>query len=117
MNKKQERAERLMPNGIPHYIRCYDNGGESFDRYTVLFTGNYRRYKTWELEKTRPRYYAYVAMSTNPFHPQGFGQHMDSDHLIDRPKYSHLGKKIKFEDLPEDCQKLVLQDYRDTWNI
>lgn len=56
-------------------------------------------------------------MSSQPFHPQGFGQHGESDSPIDRPTYGHLGKKIKFDDLPEDCQKLVLSDYVYLWNI
>jgi hypothetical protein len=108
MNKKNlERKERLMPNGIPRYVRCYDNGGESFDRYTVVYTGNYKKSS-----------FEYVGMSANPFHPQGFGQHGESElQPIDRPSYGHLGKKIKFTDLPEDCQKLVLRDYKENWDL
>jgi hypothetical protein len=45
-------------------------------------------------------------MSSIPFHPQGFGQY--STCQLGR----HLGKRIDFEDLPEDCQKLVKQDLR-----
>ena len=29
------RAERFMPGGVPKHIRCYDNGGETADRYTI----------------------------------------------------------------------------------
>jgi len=115
--KTEERKNNLMPNNIPRYIRCYDNGGETFDRYTVIFSGRYRRYKTFEDEKRLPRYYSYVSMSTNPFHPQGFGQHGESKYFIDKPKYSHLGKKIKFIDLPEDCKMLVRNEYKNIWNI
>ena len=32
-----------MPGNIPRYIRCYDNQGKSFDRYTVVYTGRYRK--------------------------------------------------------------------------
>ncbi len=39
--KQEVRKASLVPNGIPRYVRCYDNGGESFDRYTVVFTGLY----------------------------------------------------------------------------
>jgi hypothetical protein len=35
------RLLSLMPNGVPKYVRVYDNGGKSFDRYTVVFTGRY----------------------------------------------------------------------------
>ena len=102
MTKKQKCA---IP--VPRWIRCYDNGGKSFDRYTVVFTGNYHGRNGCD----------YLAMSEHPFHPQGFGQHGWNQNVIDRPTYSHLGKKIKFEDLPEDCQKLVASDYKEIWGI
>jgi hypothetical protein len=98
-----------MPNGVPRYIRVYDNGGKTADRYTVVFTGNYRR-------KTNLGF-LYVGMSENPFHPLGVGQHGDSNTPIDRPRYGHLGKMIKFDMLPEDCKNLVVSDYKDLWDI
>jgi hypothetical protein len=107
MNKQQRRAV-LMPDGIPKYIRCYDNGGRSFDRYTVVFTGRYT-HKTGGA-------FLYLGMSENPFHPQGFGQHGESQQRIDYPKYSHIGKPIPFNALPEKCRELVLADYADIWD-
>ncbi len=90
----------------PRYIRCYDNGGETYDRYTVLFT-----------KKRVAGQFMYLGMNATPFHPQGFGQHGFSDDLIDRPSYSHLGKRIQFEDLPEDCKKAVMDDYEELWGV
>lgn len=102
------RKERFMPDGIPRKIRCYDlDDGKCFDRYTVVFTGNYEGREGCD----------YLGMSEHPFHPQGFGQHSESLDIIDRPKYSHLGKKIAFEDLPPDCQRAVIDDYKDIWRI
>lgn len=107
MNKKQKaRQDSLLPGGKPKYIRCYDSGPDgSADRYTVVYTrsGDGRCY--------------YVGMSGSPFHPQGVGMHGEHDSMIDRPTYGHLGKRIKFADLPEDCQKLVLRDYKETWKL
>lgn len=80
-------------------IRCYDNGGESYDRYTICYT-----------RKVDGRY-VYVGASAEPFHPQGFGQHGDSPAPIDRPAYRHLGKRVTFDSLPPDVQKLVRQDH------
>lgn len=106
--KREQRKQSSIPNDIPKYVRCYDNGGKSFDRYTVVFTGRYTH-------KTN-RSFWYVGMSSNPFSPMGFGQHGESEFQpIDKPTYSHLGKKIKFVDLPEDCKKLVLEDYKYLW--
>ena len=76
-------------------IRIYDNGGASFDRYTVVFMNE---------PEYQPGTFMALGMSEHPFHPQGFGQHCAA--MPGR----HLGKRIKFEDLPEDCQKLVKQD-------
>jgi len=103
------RSDRLLPNGKPRYIRCYDDGGASIDRYTVCFTGHYRQNTGGEFWN--------LGMNAYPFHPQGFGQHCNSEKRIDYPSYVHLGKKIKFDDLPEDCKKLVLQDYVYLWDI
>jgi hypothetical protein len=76
-------------------IRIYDNGGKTFDRYTVVFM---------DQPEPQPGTFAALGMSHNPFWPQGFCQHCSA--MPGR----HLGKRIKFEDLPEDCQKLVKQD-------
>ena len=102
------RTERLLPGGKPKYVRCYFHP-EYNDPYTVVYTGHYTH-------KTGHSHW-YVGMSAKPFHPQGIGMHGESDTQIDYPSYKHLGKKIKFDDLPEDCQTLVLQDYVYLWDI
>ena len=86
------------PDGTPHYVRCYDAGDSVCDRYTVCFTGRYRHLTGGE--------FVYLAMSCAPFHPQGFGQHGEM-RSIDR---SVLGRKIRFTDLPPDCQLVVRLD-------
>lgn len=110
MTKREEqRILRLFPNGIPRYIRCYDNQGKTADRYTVVFTGNYKKTDRW---------FDDVIMSGAPFHPQGICMHGQTQYQpCDRPTYSHLGKKIKFSDLPEDCQTVIMRDYVLTWEI
>jgi hypothetical protein len=105
----KNRIESLLPNNIPRYIRCYDNGGETADRYTVVFTGRYRH-------KTGGQIWA-LGMNASPFHPLGIGMTDSYADPIDYPSYSHLGKKVKFQDLPKDCQKLVLQRYKYLWDI
>lgn len=107
---KQERVKKFFKNGSePKYIRCYDNGGETFDRYTVVFTGRYRH-------KTRGEF-LYVGMSESPLSPQGFGQHGSSRDQIDRPKYSHLGKKIAWSALSDECKRVVMNDYCYLWDL
>ena len=103
------RYKNLLPDGIPRYVRCYDNQGETFDRYTVCFTGNYRRDPYDD--------FLSIGMSSDPFHPQGFYQHDGNQQHIDHPAYAHLGKKIQFEDLPKDCQTAVIDDYLCIWKF
>lgn len=75
-------------------IKIYDNNGKTFDRYTVIYLN----------EPEQNGYYGARGMSENPFHPQGFGQ------CCSAMPGKHLGKCIKFEDLPADCQQLVKND-------
>lgn len=111
--KNPTRSSRLLvivSNQLtPKYIRCYDNGGKTADRYTVVFTGRYRHKTDNEFN--------YLGMNGSPFHPLGIATHGSSKKQIDRPSYKHLGKKITFNDLPKDCQTLVSSDYNDIWDI
>jgi hypothetical protein len=103
-------------------VRVYDNGGPdapdgTIDRYTVVFTGHYRR---------SPRQgFSVLGMDENPYSPQGVGQHLEYDAPPDTVKgwppaigrSCHLGKRITFSDLPEPCQRAVLSDYRELWRL
>lgn len=126
MNKKQHaRIESLMPNGIPKYIRIYDNSGtenETADNFTVVFSGNYRkrlpdgRFDCW---------IQVIGMGSTPFSPLGVCMHSEYEHPIDTVngwtipigRSNHLGKRINFTDLPKDCQKVVRDDYMDIWKL
>lgn len=109
-----KRQQKLMPNGIPRWIRCYDNQGTG-ERYTVVYT------KKRDVGQSH-----YVGMSANPFHLQGIGQHGSSQIPIDVNRWgfsiglgrkNHLGIRIPFSALPPDCQKLVIRDYVEFWLI
>ena len=83
-------------------LRCYDNGGKTYDRYTVLparwVRGRSRRVAgglLWEA----------IAASAQPFHPQGFGQHVEA------MAGAHLGKRVPFETLPADVQRFARQSF------
>jgi hypothetical protein len=115
--KQQQRIQNLAPNGSPKYVRVYDNGGETTDRYTVVFSGHYTK-------KTNGSHLV-LGMSEYPFHPQGVGMHSEYKYSVDAPqgwapaigKKCHLGKRIRFEELPQDCQKAVWNDYAELWDI
>lgn len=103
------RRAKFMPNGVPRWIHCYDNGGKTFDRYSIVLTGNYRH--------LTQRHTAFIGASEHPFHPQGFGSFELLNFTPDYPTYGHLGKKIKFKDLPVDVKKMVKNDYMDLWDL
>lgn len=88
-----------IPSGT-HPVRCYDNGGRSADRYTVVYMD--------DLEDKRRNLYSCIGMNDRPFHPQGIGMHGTAQ------PGKHLGKRVKFSELPADCQKAVLQDLDET---
>ena len=106
------RQNNLLPAGVPKYIRVFDNGGVgkkggTFDRYTVVYT---------HADKFGLQGYTIgVGMSTYPFSPQGFGQHFEYKNQDYNGRSG--GKKITFQDLPEDCKRLVLIDYREYWEV
>ena len=88
----------VYKNGKKYVCRIYDDGGETFDRYTICLKA-YRSY--------RGLIYPYLAASTHPFDAHGFGQHGENDTPIDG---KHLGKRIAFEDCPKDVQDFILQN-------
>jgi len=74
-----------------------DNGGETFDRYTLSF-----------LDPETGESMCYGA-SENPFHPQGFGQYV-GDYLFPyTDENPNVGLPIPESDLPEQVQKLIKQ--------
>lgn len=110
------RQEQLMPAGVPRWIRVYDNGGRTADRYTVVFTGAYRRIGLKRHE--RPTMWHVVAgMSGEPYWPQGVCMHSEYPNIIDRPTSSHLGRRVKFDKLPVDVRYAIIQTYVDLWNL
>ncbi len=73
------------------------------ERYTVVFTGL--------LSLKKPGEYTYLSMSGDPLASGG------SSLRRGRPPYERMGCEISFEDLPEDCRRLVLDVYRDLWGL
>ena len=116
MTKRQkQRIDNLLPNGKPRWIRCYDNGEGS---YVAIFTGRYTH-------KTSRQHWG-VEMDAHPFHPQGVGLHFEYPYQVDAMdgkwppaigRKNHLGTRIQFDDLPADCQKLVMRDYLYLWDL
>lgn len=117
------RVAKFMPGGEPRWVRCYDNGGTSTDRYTVCFTGRYTH-------NTGGQHW-YLAMSTYPFSPCGVGISGEFPYQCDtldkngRPggwppamgRKNHLGTRVPFASLPDDVKRCVMQTYRELWSL
>lgn len=98
---KGEPRECVCLDILKKKIKAIYDRRQAVDRYTVYFSDR----KAWGI--STPKIYPCVCMSADPFHPQGVGQH--SSGMLGQ----HNGRKIKFEELPEDCQRLVIQDLQD----
>lgn len=102
MKYQPKRSTARWLAGAPaHVMACYDNGGKTADRYTVLYGA-----PLWVEsmgQKVPCRF-----MSDNPFHPQGVGS------FAEHPAYDRacLGRKVKWADLPEKVRQCVEQDGR-----
>lgn len=66
-------------------VKAFDNGGETFDRFTLVFEDDYC-------------FHVYTA-SENPTHPQGFGMFAGR---VNKPPCD--GNPIEFDALPEKVQ-------------
>lgn len=94
---------RMTPNPMtamfdgeasPCNVAIYDNGGETFDRYTAVYLN----------QMETDTLYGARGMSEYPCHPQGVGMYCTAT------PGKHLGKLVRFEDLPIDCRQLILED-------
>lgn len=85
-------------------ITCWDNGGETWDRFTVVYLDQPEN--SDDLGPYRPETFAARGMSSDPFN--GFGQ------MTTACNGRHLGKKIPFAHLPQGCRLLVEMDLKGT---
>ncbi len=76
-------------------VKCFDNQGETIDRYSI-FLMDYEPRKT-----TYGDMYTCLGASENPY--MGFGQY--SEGMLD----ADIGIEVSFTDLPELVQKFVLE--------
>lgn len=115
LRQKNGREFRI---GDPRYMAIYDNGGldaknGSSDRYTVVYTREVNADKN-----ARQRgWYWVTGMNEYPTNPCGICIHSEYPNRIDEPSYKHLGKRIRFNQLPSVCQRIALQDYIYLYNL
>lgn len=81
-------------------FRCFDNGGKTADRYTIVAA---RQHSRTHMDARTRNWYGFGASET-PFHPQGVGM---SCEVYMGNGTRHLGKKVPLSTLPHDVQRLA----------
>jgi hypothetical protein len=98
MRYQPKRSRAQWTEQAPRYVlACYDNGGRTCDRYTVLLGAPF-----WEPPMGRS--VPYLGMSDAPTHPQGFSQ------WGEMPSYHReaCGAHVRWLDLPEHIRAHVV---------
>lgn len=92
------------PAGV---LAIYDNGGKTWDRYTVF-------YKPLVPLKDIRDHIGYRGMSEDPYSPQGFGIYDTMEAWeVARYRESIYRQSAKWSDLPEQVKKSVRHDCSD----
>lgn len=99
--RPRRASARWLDGDCPaEVLAIFDNGGKTWDRYTVLYVpapGSY--------------YVPYLAASSEPFAPWGFGQHGEMT-VWDARAYRYRAARresCRWSDLPADVQRAVRQ--------
>lgn len=74
-------------------VAVYDNATATFDRYTALT----------DVKNAETSMIDVLGMSANPGEPDGFSQWG----RVKDGSFEHLGRKVPFENLPEQIQKHI----------
>ncbi len=99
-----KRANKRWLDGDcpPGVLAIFDNGGTTWDRYTILYV-------------PQPDSFVvdYLGASAHPFDPQGFGQHgtiRASEVAGYRYRETSAKHSARWSDLPDDVKRAVRQD-------
>lgn len=96
-------------------LAIMDNGGMSFDRYTVFYVPD----KHTKAETPhRGMWIGYRAMSEHPASAQGFGIYEEMEaYKVAEYRYRAKSTYAKWSDLPEDVKVVVRRDCKDIEEI
>lgn len=71
-------------------IKVYDNGGKTFDRYTVILSDG-----------------SIIGMSDNPLSPQGFNQYCGDVKDYELENNDAIGQKVSIKSLSDDLKQAI----------
>jgi hypothetical protein len=90
------------PKGV---LAIFDNGGKTFDRYTVVYADLIKGYGPGDW------WIGYRGMSENPTDPQGFGiyDEMPARQMAEYRRRAYR-ESVKWSSLPDAVKKVVRRD-------
>lgn len=107
----------MKPRNIDRLVHCFVLGDKTIaDPYTVVLLKRQTAGTVLSRDQGLRYFWVGLGMGPSPFHPQGFGQHIcwNTRPYQRAPRVggrNYLGRRIKFADLPPDCQKLALRSF------
>jgi len=81
--------------------KVYDNGGKTLDRYTITFDLFDEKTRKWEPWISHQNFLTCLGLSGGEMNYFGFSQFSSCT------PGRHLGKLVKFENLPENVQEHI----------
>lgn len=108
MYRPRTQSKKFLDGDCPDAVLAiYDNGGKTFDRYTVF-------YKPLEGGNFHDMIIGYRGMSTHPYDPQGFGIYGEMKaYEVAAYRNAIYRESCKWSDLPDDVKRSVRQDSAD----
>lgn len=119
MNRKrlEARRARLLPCGVPRYVRCYDAGADQIDRHTVVYTGRFlkKKYSNGALG------WPYLGTCGHGASPNQPCDTISLSGSWNRPPAMghkcYLGRRVPWSSLPPELQRAALSDYCELWSL
>ncbi len=101
--RPRRAAKRWLEDAPEYVLDCFDNKGQTIDRYTVLFGGT-----LFDPGLLKQRIVHYLGMSEAPTHPQGFSMWGECPASW-RPAH----RRVRWLDLPEHIREHVISRAED----
>lgn len=97
---RPKRSSKKWLAGAPEYVlACYDNGGRTCDRYTVIIGGSLYRDDLADQRKAEC-----LCLSAHPGHPQGVSMWGE----VWCGERTCLGRHVAWQALPENVREHVV---------
>lgn len=103
------RVAKLLPDGEPKWVRVYEQDPGSAEQYVVVYSGAY--------DKPDGKHWYVFLRCDGTFRSGSQLGTLDGGGVQMGCNHPRLGKRIRFENLPVNCQKVVISDYTCLWDL